>query len=86
MSDKYIIKNCPCYMKQPEADCWADQLSWCENYTDCLLKQIVELCKKAIKDCDKCNGDPEVDCIDCTQGGKAILAHQILELLQEVSE
>lgn len=43
---KYIIKNCPCYMSQPEADCWADQLSWCENCTDCVLKQIVEKCKK----------------------------------------
>ena len=26
---------------------------------------------------------PEIDCIDCTQGGKAELARQILELLQE---
>ena len=26
-ANKYIVKNCPCYMNQPEADCWADQLS-----------------------------------------------------------
>ena len=42
---KYIIKNCPCYFDKPEADCWADQLSWCQNCTDCVIKQIVELAK-----------------------------------------
>ena len=45
--------------------------------------EIIELCENAINECNTCNGDPEVDCIDCTQGGKATLAHQILELLQE---
>lgn len=45
--------------------------------------EIIELCENAMNGCDTCNGDPEVDCIDCTQGGKAILAYQILELLQE---
>lgn len=45
--------------------------------------EIIELCENAMNECNTCNGDPEIDCIDCTQGGKAILAHQILELLQE---
>lgn len=45
--------------------------------------KIRELCEAVINECDSCNGDPEIDCIDCMQGGKAILAHQILELLQE---
>ena len=45
-ANKYIVKNCPCYMNQPEADCWADQLSWCENCTDCVIKQVIEVCKK----------------------------------------
>ena len=44
---KYVIKNCPCYFNKPEADCWADQLSWCKNINDCVMKQIVELCRKA---------------------------------------
>lgn len=48
-----------------------------------MRSDIEELCKKCIEECNTCNGDPEYDCIDCTQGGKAILAHQILELLQE---
>lgn len=45
--------------------------------------KIRELCEVAINKCNACNGDPEIDCIDCTQGGKAELARQILELLQE---
>lgn len=86
MSDKYIIKNCPVnyglykemcgFVKETE-----DIFKKCADCTDCLLKQIVELCKKAIKDCDKCKGDPETDCYDCTQGGKAIQSDKILELL-----
>ena len=79
---KYIIKNCPALSFSLGFYCDEYQKK-CQDCTDCLLKQIVELCKKAIKDCDKCKGDPETDCYDCTQGGKAILAHQILELLQE---
>lgn len=27
-----------------------------------------------------CKGDPETDCYDCTQGGKAIQSDKILEL------
>ena len=51
-ANKYIVKNCPCYMNQPEADCWADQLSWCENCTDCVIKQVIEKCKEhPFKDC-----------------------------------
>lgn len=45
--------------------------------------EIRELCENAINECDTCNGDPDLDCIDCAQGGKAELARQILELLQE---
>ena len=48
-------------------------------------EEIRKLCENAIKECNICSGDPEYDCIDCTQGGKAILAHQILELLQRIT-
>lgn len=43
--------------------------------------EIRELCEAAVNECNTCNGDPEIDCIDCTQGGMARLAEQILELL-----
>ena len=99
MSDKYIIKNCPNCLtyNRPKAICGftyktggfkgeTTSYKHCQDCTDCVLKQIVKLCKKAIKDCDKCKGDPETDCYDCTQGGKAIQSDKILELLdiQEV--
>lgn len=48
-----------------------------------ISKRAGELCEQCIEECNTCDGDPEIDCIDCSQGGKAILAHQILELLQE---
>lgn len=48
--------------------------------------KIRELCEAVKNECDACYGDIDFecgDCIDCTQGGKAELARQILELLQE---
>jgi hypothetical protein len=87
MSKKYIIKNCPnlttSYYGTGETiynQCGLTDDDLCANCTHCVLKQVVKLCKKAIKDCDKCKGDPETDCYDCTQGGKAIQSDKILEL------
>lgn len=45
--------------------------------------RIRELCEVTMNECIACNGDPEIDCIDCTQGGRAMLAEEILYLLQE---
>lgn len=48
--------------------------------------KIREICEAAKNECDTCYGDIDfdfIDCINCTQGGKARLAEQILELLQE---
>lgn len=50
------------------------------------IDEIKELCENAMDECNTCYGDIDFDCgdcIDCTQGGKAKLAEQILELLQE---
>ena len=50
MSDKYIIKNCPCYWHIGEDDgCSLENMKYCEDDTDCVLKQIVELCNKEIR-------------------------------------
>ena len=55
MSDKYIIRNCPAYdydeefdyhiCKQPLVpyECSVDD---CQDCTDCVMKQVVELCKE----------------------------------------
>lgn len=58
MSDKYIIRNCPAYIHRPlsthDRVCLlGDKVKpnrkelyvYCQDCTDCLLKQIVELCK-----------------------------------------
>lgn len=41
---KYIIKNCPSFCRDI---CSADNTEcFCCNETDCVMKQIVELCKE----------------------------------------
>lgn len=53
-----------------------------------VLSEIKEIAEKVYNDCDNCYRDMdtncEVDCIDCTLGGKAKLAEQILQLISEV--
>lgn len=47
---KYIIKNCPCFDKD-NTQCLdtpvlpITEMILCKDHTDCVLKQIVELCK-----------------------------------------
>jgi len=46
---KYIIKNCPAILpmtKLCDNENMKNPPDFCENITDCLLKQIVELCKE----------------------------------------
>ena len=42
---KYVIKNCPYYSEDETLDGY-ENMTDCQNITDCLLKQIVELCKE----------------------------------------
>lgn len=47
MSDKYIIRNCPCYWHIGEDDgCSLENMKSCEEDNDCVMKQIVVLCKE----------------------------------------
>ena len=54
---KYIVKNCPAYNVDSEYwDCMhpdTESLS-CKDCTDCLIKQVIEKCKK---ECDPTNDD-----------------------------
>ena len=54
---KYIIKNCPCYDHDYEEclNTFRDEYKKCYDCTDCVLKQIVELCKyyKKHSDCGR---------------------------------
>lgn len=47
---KYIIRNCPCYIQYENSlhfCCDGQGDGECQDCTDCVLKQIVELCRKA---------------------------------------
>lgn len=70
---KYIIKNCPAYLKYNK--CFHN--GHCDNITDCLLKRIVgELRKEA------CTG---IDCNWCMKKcnlEKVTFSKKILELLE----
>ena len=48
MSDKYIIKNCDCILSS--CRCNVKSLVYCQDCTDCLLKQIVEKCMEDWED------------------------------------
>lgn len=42
---KYIVKNCPCYEL---GNCNNEHIGdkYCQDCTDCPIKQVVEICKK----------------------------------------
>ena len=78
---KYIIKNCPTlrgwvcneqFIKQ-------DKMVDCKDCTDCLLKQIVERCKKEIKVYR--NTLLPNDGTNTLHFGRQSFAHDILQLL-----
>ena len=50
------------------------------------LEKVRELCQKDKDFCVSCEGDGHIDCIDCTEGGKAKLAVQILQIFDEVKD
>ena len=80
---KYIINNCPAF----GADCYCGEgFDRCTTCTDCVMKQIVELCKDAQSECSCKNPIKDIDCFECTSGGRAELGTDILKLLdiQEV--
>ena len=82
---KYIISNCPCYDKDYSCQSKYNTTGkYCEYCTDCVMKQIVELCKRDKNFCVNCRSkaDDNIDCIECIEGGRAQLAQDILQLLQ----
>ena len=91
-----IKMDCILYPLQPDAcknnpNCYYKQLARkeqeCEKYKQTLI-EIKEIAEKVYNDCDNCYRDVDtnydVDCIDCTLGGKAKLAEQILQKISEV--
>ena len=71
---KYVIKNCSALRwSRRHFKCCSEYSDFkkCEDREDCLIKQIVELCKKAL------NSD---DCYERMYGGK-MCCQPILDLL-----
>jgi len=71
---KYIIKNCE-QIHSADNFCWSKNVL-CQDCTDCILKQIVELCKGSIRENER----------NIYRAGRMSLAINILGLLdiQEV--
>lgn len=95
MSNKYIIKNCPAFNDIPnmygEVYGYCDNehdidlnKCMCENITDCVMKQIVELAKGHTELCKNC--DQQIKECDCSDICNAYRLDKILKLLdiQEV--
>ena len=82
---KYIIKNCLALLPRTKL-CDSENMKtppdFCENITDCLLKQIVATCKQEININDK---DAPTNAYAM---GRVVVAEKILELLgiEEVDE
>lgn len=77
---KYVIRNCPCYWHIGEDDgCSLENMKCCEDDTDCIMKQIVELCRKIIF----LNGGTDFTDVDMYKHavGENFVAKQILKLL-----
>lgn len=67
MGNKYIIKNCPAYWNQVYS-CTRFTETSCQSCTDCVMKQIYEMCKS----------QKESSCTFAV----AFLADRILQLLK----
>lgn len=80
----YIIKNCPCYDKEYE-ECLntpRDTYKNCIDISDCLLKQINEICKRAQNgyDSEIAHGNYS-DKYKHFKSGRADLGQEICDLL-----
>lgn len=78
---KYIIRNCPALF-----DNFCHSVSrggTCKDCTDCLLKQVVEMCKNEVI-CDDCElqGTNKCDARMCTNFYLNDFAEQILQLFE----
>lgn len=82
MTKKYIVKNCPSIHTgwRTMYECFHYNKP-CTDCTDCLIKQVVEKCKKEVI-CDDCElqGTTKCDARLCTNFYLNDLAQEILQL------
>ena len=47
----YIVKNCPCNVTTEDMCDWENtNETYCQNITDCVIKQVIEKCKEYDKE------------------------------------
>lgn len=90
MSNKYTIRNCPCFIEgiaikgneQKTQTCnnhTIRELTYCADCIDCKLKQIVELAKGHTELCKNC--EQQIKECDCGDICNAYRLDKILKLL-----
>ena len=84
---KYIVKNCP---GQPIIwnDNWCNkEQQFCQNCTDCVIKQVIEKCKSAVSNYSNLE-ILRTACETSEAYGKANIAEQILQLfdIEEINK
>lgn len=90
-ANKYIVKNCPCYANYENKlhlCCDGQGDGECKDCTDCVIKQVIEKCKDAHSECSCKNPNKDIDCFECTSGGRAELGVEILQLfdIEEINK
>ena len=87
----YIVKNCHCYINYEyklHLCCDGQGDGECQDCTDCVIKQVIEKCKDTKLECSCKNPNPDIDCFECTSGGRAELGQEILNIfdIEEINK
>lgn len=81
-SNRYVVLNCPTLMGNRL--CYSKVIRQCADCTDCVMKQVIQECRKSIK----CFESNEIACPVCSDAAGAELAQDILQLfdIEEIRE
>ena len=86
MSNKYIVKNCPCVSTSSENEplCYEclnnnPREPWRCMDRDCLIKQVIEMCREHVDSLCPCP-DEGKSCIECTIAEEEYIACQLMQL------
>lgn len=87
LEEKLLRKEQECEELKHEVELMMDCESCKIDEYKQTLTEIKEIAEEVYNDCDNCYRDvdtnSDIDCIDCTLGGKAKLAKQILQKISE---
>ena len=88
MSNKYIVKNCPC-IDTTDAhsifNCECLNRGYKEQWRcydkDCLIKQVIEICREHVDSLCPCP-DEGKSCIECTIAEEEYIACHLMQLFE----